>query len=104
MKKIVMIVVICLPIFSIGKALPEAAAQNVSVIEVGNSMCPVTGEDISGKHFAEHEGKRYGLCCGQCVKKFNKHPKKYLAKAARDDDADSEAEGHDHHDHDHHAH
>lgn len=55
----------------------EPAASSSS--DVGNKICPVSGEAVSGKTFVEHEGKRYGLCCRACALKFKNNPEKYIA-------------------------
>lgn len=70
-------------------AAPLAIAD---VVEAGNTVCPVSGDKVSGKHFVVHAGKRYGLCCLQCEKKFLKDPEKYIAQL----EAGSAHEGHDH--------
>jgi len=64
------------------------------VIEAGNTICPVSGDKVSGKHFVVHEGKQYGLCCPQCAKEFKKNPEKYIAKLKAG--KAHEHEGHDH--------
>ncbi len=66
---------------------PVAAAAAEVPIEVGNKICPVSGEKIGGmgevvKH--EHNGKIYNMCCSMCAKDFNKDPDKY-AKIADDE-------------------
>jgi len=63
-------------------AMPQYAfaLQTAGIIDVGNKICPITGDKISGKHFVEYEGKRYGVCCKRCVKKFKKNPEKYITE------------------------
>ena len=73
----------------------STAAQVVA--DVGNKMCPVSGEEVTGKHFVEYNGKRYGLCCPMCANKFKRDPEKYLKKMGSQGAADS----HDGHDHQH---
>jgi len=57
-----------------------------SLIEVGNRICPVSGEAIPapgeasamGEAFKyEYQGKIYNLCCPMCVKDFENDPEKY---------------------------
>ena len=46
---------------------------------------PVCGKQVdlaTSKHILEHEGTRYGFCCGGCLTKFKADPKQYLAKTA----------------------
>ena len=47
--------------------------------DAGNTACPVSGDKVSGKHFVEYKGKRYGMCCPVCKNKFNKDPEKWIA-------------------------
>lgn len=89
-------------------AFPVFAEESAGVVDVGNKYCPVSGDKVSGQHFVEHDGKRYGLCCKMCADKFLKHPEKFIAKMteleARPDDAAEYEEGHEHHHHDAHEH
>jgi len=78
-------------------AEPAAAA----VVDVGNAVCPVSGDKISGKHFVEYQGKRYGLCCAHCEKEFKKDPEKYTASLA---ESPAEAPGTGAHSHEGHSH
>jgi len=52
-------------------AAPQGKAQ---------ATCPVMGEKIDKKIFADYEGKRVYFCCPDCVKTFNKEPQKYVKK------------------------
>ena len=58
-----------------------------ALTEVGNTICPVTGEKVgqNGEKIVkqEYKGKVYNLCCSMCVKDFAKDPEKY-AKIAED--------------------
>lgn len=59
-------------------------AQNESTkaVNVGNKICPVTGEKISEKTKAtyEYQGKIYNFCCPACIDEFKKNPEKYIEK------------------------
>ncbi len=49
--------------------------------EVGNKICPVSGDKIGAMGEAgkvEHEGRIYNLCCPGCEKKFKEDPEKYV--------------------------
>ena len=50
--------------------------------EVGNKVCPVTGEKIEEKTKAtyEYQGKIYNFCCPMCIDEFKKDPEKYIKK------------------------
>ena len=61
-----------------------------AIPEVGNQVCPVSGDPIAkpGEKLAmgetikyEYKGKIYNLCCLMCVKDFKKNPEKYSKKA-----------------------
>ena len=67
-----------------------AAASVAAPVEVGNKICPVSGEkivkktDMGGPVKIEHNGKMYGLCCPMCIKDFKKDPDKYAAIADKE--------------------
>ena len=59
------------------------AAQNKSgAINVGNKICPVTGDKIDNKTKAtyEYKSKIYNFCCPMCTDSFKKDPEKYIKK------------------------
>jgi len=66
------------------QAKPEAASQSASkeAVNVGNKICPVTGEKIDEKNKVtyEYEGKIYNFCCPMCIPEFKKDPQKYIKK------------------------
>lgn len=93
---------------------PEDIAQPVveqavtqPAVEVGNKICPVSGENIEamGEGFKyEYNGKIYNFCCSMCLKDFLKDPEKYskiaeesAAAQARGSAAEGESPEH-HHD------
>ena len=62
-------------------AAETAAVEQAEPVEVGNKICPISHEEV-GKNGMEpykmtYNGKVYSLCCGMCVKDFNKDPEKY---------------------------
>ena len=68
-------------------------SKSAPAVEVGNKICPVSGDKISapGEKGAmgeavkyEYNGKIYNLCCKMCVKDFKKYPEKY-SKIAEDE-------------------
>lgn len=65
-------------------ATPAVQAQNV-----GNKICPVSGEEIKEQTKAtyEYEGKIYNFCCAGCIEEFKKDPEQYISKV------DQELEG-----------
>ena len=66
------------------EAHEEVIAQANKPVEVGNKICPVSGEKVEQKEGMgkivkiEHNGKLYNLCCSMCVKDFKKDPEKYV--------------------------
>ncbi len=72
-----------------GFASDDEDAALVETVEVGNKVCPVSGEKIevsSGMKATtiEHNGKIYNLCCAMCEGDFKKDPEKY-SKIAEDE-------------------
>jgi len=57
-----------------------AAVQEA--VNVGNKICPVSGEKIDEKLKAtyEYEGKIYNFCCAMCLDTFKSDPQKYIKK------------------------
>ena len=77
-------------LMSSGKLWASETTQNQNtletpkVVEVGNTICPVSGEKIGTMGEAAHykyKGKLYNLCCPMCVKDFAKNPEQYSKKA-----------------------
>ncbi|MFH1189137.1 MAG: YHS domain-containing protein [Candidatus Omnitrophota bacterium] len=68
------------------EAAKEAAPSEraPSIVHVGNTTCPVSGEKVDGVNFYEYNGKWYGMCCPACADKFKKDPKKYSAIAEKE--------------------
>lgn len=82
MKKIIFLafMLIFAPTFLICQISAQAAPETTAV-DAGNKFCPVSGDEVSEKiEKVEYKGKRYGLCCPMCAKKFLKDPEKYLAE------------------------
>ncbi|MDO8579937.1 MAG: YHS domain-containing protein [Candidatus Omnitrophota bacterium] len=70
-------------------------ASETKAVEVGNKICPVSGEKIAapgeknemgGAVQYEYNGKIYNFCCPMCIKDFKKNPEKY-SKIAEDEAA-----------------
>ncbi|MCA9402333.1 MAG: YHS domain-containing protein [Candidatus Omnitrophica bacterium] len=82
--------------------------EEEGLIDVGNKICPVSGEEIGSMGEGvdvEYNGKIYHLCCKMCEKDFKKNPEKYSAIAEaeaghEDEGMAEEEEMHDHQDHD----
>jgi YHS domain-containing protein len=60
-------------------------AQSGSVskaVNVGNTICPVSGEKINeaSKATYEYKGKIYNFCCPMCIGEFKKDPEEYIKK------------------------
>ena len=76
------ILMLTLSLFSGGVSVfnPAVFAKAPAVVEANNTICPVSGEEVSGQHFVEYQGKRYALCCPHCEKEFKKDPEKFIAR------------------------
>lgn len=88
----------------------EGQEDELKAVEVGNKICPVSGDKIPapGEKSAmgevvkyEYNGKIYNLCCEMCVKDFKKNPEKYSKIAEEEvkgkgEMSDKEKMGHDH--------
>ena len=93
MSKFVVAVIVCLfilstrPVFADEGQVAMAVKQDAKIVEVGNKLCPVSGEKVGEMGEAikyEFNGKIYNLCCTMCVKDFKKYPEKY-SKIAEDE-------------------
>ena len=50
-----------------------------SPIAQEQKLCPLMIEDeVDPEEFVEYKGKKIYMCCGSCVKKFNKDPDYYV--------------------------
>src|SRR5690242_9830303 len=66
---------------------PKEGAEKAKSVEVGNKICPVSGEEVGKMGEAvkyEYKGKIYNLCCNMCIKDFSQDPDKY-SKIADDE-------------------
>jgi len=71
-----------------------SAPETVSAENVGNKICPVSGEKIDEEMKAtyEYEGKIYNFCCSACIDEFKKDPEKYIEKVAEEKQEDNREE------------
>ncbi|MDD5477685.1 MAG: YHS domain-containing protein [Candidatus Omnitrophica bacterium] len=71
-------------------AKQEVSAQDLpqEAVNVGNKICPVSGEKVSqgGMQSAtyEYKGKIYNFCCAACIEDFKKDPQKYIKKVEQE--------------------
>ena len=84
--------------FGIGFRLSRAEDSTVKTAntnEVGNKICPISGEKIHvGKeHKVEYKGKIYSLCCSMCEKDFKKDPEAAIKKIEAMKDQEELEEG-----------
>ena len=61
---------------------PAATESTEQAEDVGNKICPVSGEKIDEETKAtyEYQGKIYNFCCPMCIDEFKKDPEKYIEK------------------------
>jgi len=57
-----------------------AQSESATSVNVGNKICPVTGDKVDGKTTYEYQGKIYNFCCPACIDEFKKDPAKYIKK------------------------
>ena len=78
---------------SMMKHQDEPATTSPQAVEVGNKICPVSGDKIPAPGQKgemgeavkyQYNGKIYNLCCKMCIKDFKKNPEKY-SKIAEDE-------------------
>ena len=57
-----------------------AVAVSGEVVNVGNKICPVSGEKIDEKLKVtyEYQDKVYNFCCAGCISSFKADPDKYI--------------------------
>lgn len=77
-------------------AQSEKVTEESTTVEVGNKICPVSGEKVGemGEIIKyEYNGKIYNLCCSMCAKDFKKNPEKYskIAEEEVQKNAESQA-------------
>jgi YHS domain-containing protein len=91
LKNIILGLMVCVVMLTAGRILlagsggTEAQTSDSLAIEhqeVGNKICPVSGEQINEgtKATYEYQGKIYNLCCSACIEEFKNNPKKYIQK------------------------
>ena len=84
----VLVVAAVMGLFTAGAILAaqEGAASgqgSPAIVDVGNTICPLTGEEVDGKTFYVYKGRRYGVCCPQCAENFAQDPATYAAIAEK---------------------
>lgn len=59
-------------------------------VDVGNKICPVSGEEINEEMKAtyEYEGKIYNFCCAGCIDEFKEDPQTYIKKIEESQEED----------------
>jgi len=88
MLKNILSLIIC-GVFFMSSGIFLARAENNSqtsaslathLQNVGNKICPVSGEKIEEKIKAtyEYNGKVYNFCCASCIEEFKENPAKYI--------------------------
>ena len=61
------------------KYMTALKEQGITLEKV-QTTCPVNGDKIDKKVYADHEGQRIYFCCAGCVGKFKKDPATYVKK------------------------
>jgi len=60
-----------------------ANTSTANAVEVGNKICPVAGNKVTGVKIL-YKGKIYNLCCSMCIQDFKNDPEKYSAIADKE--------------------
>ena len=55
--------------------------NNGTIIELGNTVCPVKGGAVDKKLYAVYNGTKVFFCCPACNEVFMADPEKYIKKA-----------------------
>ena len=79
-KTLAVVTAIFFSLSPLSLAAESETPASSQIVDAGNKFCPVSGDKVSGEHFVDYKGKRYGLCCPACIGKFKQNPAKYLAK------------------------
>ena len=82
------------------QAEADTQALPKETVNVGNKICPVSGEKIEEKTKTtyEYEGKIYNFCCASCIDEFKKDPGKFIDRVEQELQAESKEEaGHKEH-------
>ena len=71
------------------RAIQQTVTTTSQAVEVGNTMCPVSGSKVNDGKMGEavtyeYHGKIYNLCCKMCIKDFKKDPEKYSKIAEKE--------------------
>lgn len=92
---------------AVGAVASGPQGDLASLKEVGNTICPVSGDKVGQMGEAvkyEYNGKIYNLCCPMCKKDFANDPEKFSKKAeeqAAEEGAVTEGESSMHGTHEH---
>lgn len=64
----------------------ETKSAPEGFVNVGNKICPVTGEKIDERVKAayEYNGKIYNFCCASCIEMFKENVDKYIQKVNKE--------------------
>lgn len=74
-----------MPGMDMHKAPASQPAADANAKDLGNTVCPVTGDKVGdSKLTGTYEGKTYHFCCDDCPKAFAKDPAKFAKAVAAD--------------------
>jgi YHS domain-containing protein len=61
----------------------QPTTQPVRAVDLGNTICPVSGDKVDNSKLVEvYGGKVYHMCCADCNKDFEKDPAKFAQAVA----------------------
>jgi YHS domain-containing protein len=61
-----------------GREPSTAPAPKTGGEVIAQKICPVMGNPIDPKIFADHKGRRIYFCCEMCPPRFKEDPEKYI--------------------------
>ena len=81
MKTILCLMFLVVSAVPLARAAEQVApASSSGAVDAGNTICPVSGDEVSSKASYVYQGKEYHFCCPECIKKFKKDPEKYISE------------------------
>lgn len=81
MKMMVLFSLLVLSVFVFAETpTTNAHPDKVVVQKKAQTQCPILGNAIDKKVYADHKGKRVYFCCSGCISEFKKDPDAFIKK------------------------
>jgi YHS domain-containing protein len=72
----IIVILLAAGFFIVGLPAGNAAAAQKTI--KAQTICPVMGDPINKKYYADYKGHRIYFCCNGCPEEFKKNPEKYM--------------------------